>query len=312
MQKITRAILTGATGMIGATLVKVLLREGVEVWALVRLSSSRIKNLPNHHRLHLIDADLSALGELTAHVKGLPQKADAFFHLGWEGTYGREREDLYLQHRNIKNTLDAVELAHKLSCNVFVGAGSQAEYGRCNEIIAPDTPAFPQTGYGIAKLCAGQMSRNLCRQFGIRHIWARILSVYGPMDHEYTMVMSGIYKMLEGERPIYTKGEQQWDYLYSEDAAMALYYSACSGKDQAVYCIGSGHMRCLKDYILAIRDAVSPDAEIGIGEVPYPEGQVMQLCADIRTLTKDTGFVPQVPFEEGIRKTVQWCREHKR
>lgn len=311
MKKITRAILTGATGMIGATLVQVLLRAGVEVWALVRCSSTRIKNLPDNERLHFVDADLSNLEVLLTNKEKLPQKADVFFYLGWEGTYGASRDDLYLQHKNIKNTLDAVWLAHNLSCEAFIGTGSQAEYGKCSEVITPVTPTFPETGYGIAKLCAGQMSRNLCKQLGIRHVWTRIFSVYGPMDHNYTMVMSGIYKLLNGERPSYTKGEQQWDYLYSEDAARALYLVACNGKDQAVYCIGSGNVRPLKDYILAIRDAVNPDAEIGLGEVPYPNGQVMYLQADIQTLTRDTGFIPQVSFEEGIQKTVQWCRKNK-
>ncbi len=309
MEKMTRVVLTGATGMIGATLVQILLKEGAEVWALVRRSSARIKNLPKDEKLHFIDANLSNLDHLIEYAEGLPSKADAFFHLGWEGTYGPSRQDLYLQNRNVKNTLDAVRLANKLGCEVFVGAGSQAEYGKCSDKIAPDTPTFPETGYGIGKLCAGQMSRNLCKQLGIRHVWARILSVYGPMDHDYTMVMSGIYQLLRGERPIYTKGEQKWDYLYSEDAARALYLAGCRGRDQAIYCVGSGTVRPLREYILAIKDAVNPEASIGLGEVPYPEGQVMHLQADIETLTKDTGFVPAVSFEEGIQRTVQWCRK---
>lgn len=309
MEKITRAVLTGATGMIGATLVQVLLKEGAEVWALVRRSSARIRNLPKNEKLHLVDAELNHLDDLMEYMEGLPSKADAFFHLGWEGTYGSSRQDLYLQNRNVKNTLDAVHLAHKLGCEVFVGAGSQAEYGKCRDRISPNTPTFPETGYGIGKLCAGQMSRNLCKQLGIRHVWTRILSVYGPMDQEYTMVMSGIYQLLRGERPVYTKGEQKWDYLYSEDAARALYLAGCKGRDQAIYCVGSGMVRPLREYILAIRDAVDPKASIGLGEVPYPEGQVMYLQADIETLTKDTGFAPEVSFEEGIQRTVQWCRK---
>ena len=154
MEKITRVVLTGATGMIGATLVQVLLKEGAEVWALVRRSSARIRNLPKNEKLHLVDAELNHLDDLMEYMEGLPSKADAFFHLGWEGTYGSSRQDLYLQNRNVKNTLDAVHLANKLGCEVFVGAGSQAEYGKCSDKIAPDTPTFPETGYGIGKLCA--------------------------------------------------------------------------------------------------------------------------------------------------------------
>ena len=53
------------------------------------------------------------------------------------------------------------------------------------------------------------------------------------------------------------------------------------------------------------------NADIGIGEVPYMPKQVMYLCADINKLTKDTGFVPEWSFEEGIKETVEWCRKQR-
>ncbi|MBD8950602.1 MAG: hypothetical protein EGR94_12265 [Blautia obeum] len=44
----------------------------------------------------------------------------------------------------------------------------------------------------------------------------------------------------------------------------------------------------------------------GIGARPYPPGAVRNLCADIDSLTKDTGFVPEYTFEEGIKETLCW------
>ena len=213
-----------------------------------------------------------------------------------------------IQIKNIESARKAVEAAHRLGCQVFLGAGSQAEYGRTEEKIAPGLPANPENGYGIAKLCAGQMTRIMCQKLRIKHIWCRILSTYGPYDGLQTMVMSGIRKMVAGERPSYTKGEQLWDYLYCDDAAMAFYLAALKGKDGAVYCVGSGQTRKLSDYILAIRDCVNPELEVGIGDIPYYENQVMYLCADITSLTEDTGFVPKYSFEEGIKETVEWYR----
>ena len=63
-----------------------------------------------------------------------------------------------LQNNNVKYALQAVKAAKELGCTRFVGAGSQAEYGRVEGTLTPDTPAFPENGYGIAKLCAGQMT----------------------------------------------------------------------------------------------------------------------------------------------------------
>ena len=125
------------------------------------------------------------------------------------------------------------------------------------------------------------------------------------------MVMSAIRALMAGESPCFTAGEQIWDYLYSEDAARALIALAESGIDGRVYCLGSGEARPMRDYMLAIRDAVFPDGEIGLGLLPYPKGQTMYLCADIGELTSDTGFLPSVPFEEGIRRTARWLAREK-
>ena len=301
-----RAIITGATGMLGIALVKKLINENIHVTAIVRPGSSRVKRLPVHKNICIVECELSQLLLLK---ERLLERYDYFFHFAWEGTYGNARNDMPLQNANIKGTLAAVDLARHLGCTVFLGAGSQAEYGSVSGKLTPDTPTNPQTGYGMAKLCAGQMSRIMCQSYGIRHIWMRILSTYGPYDGMHTMVVSGILQMLQNQRPQYTKGEQMWDYLYCDDAANAFYLAALRGPDSAVYCLGSGNVRPLADYIRDIRDVVSPGCDIGFGEIPYYPNQVMYLCADISSLTKDTGFMPEKNFKDGIFETEKWLRE---
>lgn len=299
------AVITGAAGMLGLALIRILTAEGYNVYAVVRPGSHRNANIPDWENVKITECDLSELGNLKNLVQ---EKCDIFFHFGWAGTSGTARNDMDMQIKNIQHTIDAVNAAHDLGCSVFLGAGSQAEYGRREERIHPQTPANPENGYGIAKLCAGQMSRNLCAEYGIKHIWCRIFSVYGPNDGEQTMVISGIRQLLDGNRPSYTKGEQLWDYLYCDDAARAIYLSAVSGKNGAIYCVGSGKTRQLREYIEIIRDIVCPGAEVGIGDIPYADKQVMYLCADIDSLKEDTGFEPQYSFEEGIKRTVAWYR----
>lgn len=300
-----RVIVTGATGMIGATMIEQMVADGIEVTAVIRPGSAKIKNIPKHNNITIIECDIDNLKSLK---DTLTLSYDVFYHFAWNGTYGASREDAYLQTKNIKDTLDAVELTHALKCKAFIGAGSQAEFGRVEGVISDAVPKNPTTGYGIAKLSACNLSRILCEKYNIRHNWGRIVSTYGPRDNTYTMVMSSIINMLEGKRMSYTKGEQIWDYVYGGDCSRAFYMIGKYGKHGKAYTIGSGQTRYLKEYILAIRDVVNPSLEIGIGELDYYPNQVMNLCADISELTKDTGFVPSVSFEDGIRKTVEWYR----
>ena len=125
------------------------------------------------------------------------------------------------------------------------------------------------------------------------------------------MIMSSIDKMLKGEKTSYTQGEQMWDYLYEDDAARALYLVAEKGKDGAVYVLGSGECRPLRDYVSEIRTAAECKAEPQFGAREFNPNQVHYLCADISALTNDTGFVPQVSFAEGIRRTIQERRENQ-
>lgn len=300
-----RVVITGPTGAIGIALIKKCIAENTEVFAICRKNSARLSRIPKDKLVHIVECNLNELEKLSIVELG---PCDVFYHLGWDATIGDGRNNMPLQIANITYTINAVELAHKLSCKTFVGAGSQAEYGRFEGKLSAQTPVFPENGYGIAKLCAGQMSRVQCEKYGITHIWARILSIYGPYDSEKTMIASTVRSLLNGQIPELTAGEQKWDYLYSSDAAEALYLLGIKGQNGKVYCIGSGQTKELREYIDIMRDAIDPKAPLGLGKIPYSEKQVMYLCADIEELQKDTGFVPKISFTEGIRKTIEWAR----
>ncbi len=304
-----KAIITGPTGTIGIALIRLLAERGIEVLAVCHKGSARIGNIPAVRNVQIIECDLGELINLPGLIG--EHDWDIFFHLGWECTVGASRDEVKFQIKNIEYTIQAVETANEMGCKRFVGVGSQAEYGRYEEKLDASTPVNPENGYGMAKLCAGQMSGLRCRQLGMEHIWTRVLSVYGPYDGENTMVISGIRKMLRGECPEFSPCEQLWDYLYCEDAARALYLAAVRGKNGSVYPIGSGQARPLKDYVemmrVAVEHAIGCDVRAGIGRLPYRPRQVMYLCADISQLTEDTGFLPEISFDKGIAKTVQWC-----
>lgn len=308
-RNIQTAVVTGPTGAIGIALCEKLLRENVTVYAVCRPGSSRIKDLPKAAALHVVECDAKELATLPQKMEGV--SVDAFFHFAWAHTIGQGRNDMPAQIENIQSTIDAVRAAKALGCQVFLGAGSQAEYGRVEGLLKSDTPAFPENGYGMAKLCAGQMSRIEAKALDIDHVWVRILSVYGPHDGPMTMISGTIRKLLAGERPALTAGIQRWDYLYAGDAADAFYLAACHGRNGAVYPLGSGQAMPLKDYIIQMRDAIDPALPLGLGEVPYGPLQVMHLQADISALQADTGFVPKTPFAEGIRRTMDWVKREQ-
>ena len=297
------AVVTGPTGAIGIALVSLLSSLGVEVYAAVNPESTRKDRIPKADKVHVVDCDLSEMADLPEKLGG--KTIDAFFHLAWAGASGPGRNDFTLQNNNLRYTLEAVEAAETLGVKVFVGAGSQAEYGRVTEPLRARMPLRPENAYGIAKMQAEEMTRAMCRSFGIRHVWPRILSVYGPYDGERAMIPNLIRTLKRGEKPALTEGTQIWDYLYSGDAAKALLALALRGKDGHAYPLGSGDGRPLREYVEILRDIVMPGAPLGFGEIPYGDRQVMYLCADISAITEDTGWKPETSFADGIRNCLE-------
>lgn len=296
-----RAVVTGASGAVGYGLIAALLAEGVEVTVLGRTK-------PLNDGVDFINCDLSELKDVSLDIN-----ADCFFHLAWNGTYGADRNDREQQFLNVDYTLDAVRLAHKLGCKAFVGVGSQAEYGTVpyGTALTPQIECKPQNYYGKAKLEASRKAAELCAELGIKFNWCRIISAYGIGDKPYTMIMQTIAKMSRGESCDFTPCDQIWDYIYNEDLGRALYLVAESGKAGNTYVLGSGSPAPLKEYIIKIYNAVgNSNAACNFGAIDYFENQAMYLCADISDLTRDTGFVPEVKFDEGIRRTVHWYKNN--
>ena len=167
----------------------------------------------------------------------------------------------------------------------------------------------PVTAYGAAKLRAGQESRAQCKALGVRHVWARVFSVYGEGDHKETLMMHLLTSLLAGREVELTAGEQIWDYLHAADAARALMLLAERGRDGEVYNVASGVSRPLREVIADIRDAVSPRGVLHFGALPYTKGQPMNLGADISRLVRDTGFAPQIDLVRGVTALADALRE---
>jgi nucleoside-diphosphate-sugar epimerase len=298
-----KIVITGATGSIGSTLVRLAIEQDIEALCILRKKTNRLGNIQNSENVNIVFADLNEYSDIN-----ITGKYDIFFHLAWDKTFGAGRDDVDIQAQNIQYALDAVRLAKRLGCSVFVGAGSQAEYGIVSKPLIPETPVNPQSGYGIAKYAAGKFAKLLCAQLGIRFNWLRILSVFGPFDGSHTLIMYAINELNAGHSPEFTKCEQMWDYLYCDDAARAFLSVGARGIDGKVYPLGSGSQRKLSEYLESLRDVVDPDGILQFGKKDYYPHQPMFLCADISELTADTGWKPEVAFEEGVKKIIAFSQ----
>ena len=297
-------VISGGTGMIGVSLIRELLKTEIEsIYVLCRENSEKLFRLPNDERIQVVTCNIDELEILPEKIDRI---CDVFYHFAWLGTGGARRNILIDQQaENVKYTMDAIDAAHKLGCKKFIGAGSQAEFGLLDvDKIGPDDQCNPVQAYGIAKYAAGKLTMLKAEMLGMDCFWVRIFSIYGTLDRKNSLINTTIEKLLKGERPSFTLAQQKWDYLFESDAGAAFAAIGEKATGRKVYCLGYGQSRLLQWYIETIRDTIDPDAQLGIGDLPYPQNAVMNLCADISRLTEDTGWVPVVRYEEGIKRII--------
>ena len=277
-----KIIVTGSTSFLGRAAVKIMTQKGREV-------------IPFRHSFE-------------DETERLPENADVWLHFAWAGAGSAGRSDPGIQEFNIQMTLRAAQKAAELGCGRFLFAGSQAEYGHAQDGTPKreDGPAEPVSEYGRAKL---EVCRQLTAYFAARetdYIHMRLFSVYGPGDHENSLVNTLIRGFGRGEEISLGNCTQAWNYLYIDEAAEAIDLLAERG-ERGIYNIAGEDTRALRDYVEEVQRICGGSGTALFGtRADNAEGPA-DLSPDISRL-EALGFRQRISFEDGIGRIMEACR----
>lgn len=302
-----QVIVTGANGFIGTNLLKLLSGKGIEVIAVVRNTSSLINSIKNLPHVKIVYCDMDDLSELSNLIPY--GEADTFFHLAWNGAFGKVRENADIQLHNVQWTVKAVRAAHAVGCQRFVGVGTIAEYDINKYVPQSGSVPAPVSCYGIAKIAAHYMSKTECNKYHLIHNWARLSHIYGIGDYTTNFVNFASKIMITGQPANFVEGNQYFDFLSVNDAVQGLYCIGESGKANTAYYVVTGHPKPLKEYIKMIRDAVDPSIALHLGAVSFNEIARDLEIFDSTPLSRDTGYQAKISFAEGIKTVIPWIKE---
>jgi nucleoside-diphosphate-sugar epimerase len=299
-----KVIVTGADGFIGRHLCKELVANGVEVVAVLRNVDIDARELARLDGLRIVYCDKSEYGELPQRV--VSRDCDTLYHLAWEGVSDRFQGEHNVQLENVKSTVALFDVLSQLGVSSFIGAGSLWEKECIIDITNNTSSTNSNNMYKIAKVTAHFMSKVRAGIQGVNFVWPIITNTFGVGEMSQRLIVTLIKKLANGERPALTSGEQLYDFIYITDLARAFYLIGEKGKNGQEYVLGSGKPDKLKNFICKLRDIVAPEVELGFGEHQFAGINVPQEVFDNRNLRDDTGFVPLVSFEDGVRLTRDW------
>lgn len=300
-----RVILTGGTGFIGSWLTDELTSHGIEVIVLVRsLKKIKEKQLFKSGRVRFVEYYSQQYQEMISEKV----KVDAFYHLAWEGVSTEMKNESELQLENIRFSMEMLEFANTIGAKRFIATGTVAEYAFSENIMNIDGRQTPNDMYGAAKTAVHYMLETRARLLKIPFNWAVVPSTFGEGRRDNNIITYTITSLLRREKPSFGYLLQMWDFLYVKEVVRALRMIGERGLANKTYGIGSGVFKPLKDYITQIRDIIDPSLPLGIGDIPSLSDKAFSSCVSIYDITKDTGFIPEISFEEGIRRTIPYYR----
>ena len=296
-------IVTGANGFIGKTLVNALLEKGYHVVALDIRFDDVLEDDERVTCVSVMNKEVATLADEIPH-----QEYRCFFHLAWAGTSGPARADYAVQLNNVKLACDYIKLCGEIGCKRGVYASSINEMETYEYLQSDDIEPAGGYIYGTGKLAAHLMGETVAKINGIEFIPVIITNIYGVGEKSARMIYTSINKLVHKEHCSFTAGYQTYDFIYITDAINSIIAVAEKGKAFNRYYIGSGEPKPLREFLLEMRDIVDPEAELGLGDIPFKGVDISYDQFDLKKVELDTGYRNEVPFAEGIRMTAEYVR----
>jgi UDP-glucose 4-epimerase len=304
-----RCIVTGATGFVGANLLRKLLREGHEVHVLVRPghNAKRIEDVRDQMQIHVIDL-LEAEDSFQV-VQSI--KADWIFHLAAHGAYSWQTDAQQMIETNLHSTINLIESCAKVGFEAFVNTGSSSEYGFKNHPPREDEIVKPNSMYAITKVAATQYCQYVAELQELPIATLRLYSAYGPYEDERRFVPTLVSHGLKGRLPPLVNPDTARDYVYVEDVCEAYLLAATkiSLELGAVYNIGSGGQTTIRQAVEMAKKLMKLDCDPNWNSMPNRNWDTSVWVANNDKAAKELGWQPKHDFEAGLQKTIEWMKE---
>jgi UDP-glucose 4-epimerase len=304
-------LVTGGAGFIGSHIATALVERGDKVRVLDNLSTGFESNMAGFRdRIEFIEADVTDAAAVAQAVKGV----DCVFHEAALASVPASVERPLASHAacatGVVTVLDA---ARRANARRVIYAASSAAYGDqpTSSKRETDLPA-PLSPYAAAKLSGELYCQAFWHTFGLETVAIRYFNVFGPRQDphsQYSAVIPlFITAMLAGRRPvIYGDGRQSRDFAFVANVVHANLLAA-DAPNVAGRTINAADGRSID--LLKLLELLNKllGADVKPDFAPARIGDVRESQADITLARKLLGYEPQINFEEGLRRSIDYYR----
>ncbi|BCG94622.1 NAD-dependent epimerase/dehydratase family protein [Mesorhizobium sp. 131-2-1] len=306
-----RAVVTGGSGFVGASLVRRLLSLGWQVDLLLRPGFATWRVPAQQPQLSMHAIDLTDASSVRALLHRLQPRY--VFHLAAHGAYSWQTDAAMIAKTNLETTRTLALASLEANVEAIVHTGTSLEYGRKRHAPSEDEAAEPEGAYAISKAAATAFCRDLARRSGIRIPTLRLYSVYGPWEEPRRLVPSLLLHAMVGRWPPLANAKTARDFVWVEDVIDALIIAASRplADPGAIFSIGTGWQTTLREIVDIVRDITGCEAEPHWQSMPDRDWDTDIWQAETRRAATELGWTAQTTLRTGLRRTIEWLREDR-
>jgi UDP-glucose 4-epimerase len=304
-------LVTGGAGFIGSHIAEAMVARGDRVRVLDNLSTGHVSNMAGfRQRIEFIQADLLAASSVAQAVRGV----DCVFHHAALASVPLSVErPLDVHAACATGTLILLDEARRAGVRRVVYAASSSAYGNQPAPLKSETDLpTPLSPYAAAKLAGEMYCQAFTATHGMETVALRYFNIFGPRqdpNSPYSAVIPlFISAMLKGEQPvIYGDGLQSRDFCYVSNVVQANLLAAdAAGVSGRIFNVASGKSTDLLTLFGIINSLLGLDVKPR-HELPRA-GDVRESQADITEARRRLGYKPEIDFQEGLRRSIDYYK----
>lgn len=313
-----RYLITGGAGFIGSNFIHYLLKKypKCQVVNLDLLTYAgnlaNLTDIEKDQRYKFVQGDINDQDLVQRIIE--KNRTDIIVNFAAESHVDRSitGPDIFFE-TNTRGTLSLLEVAKNTKIRKFLQISTDEVYGSLgtNGYFTEQSPLLPSSPYSASKAAADMFVHGYYQTYGLDTNITRSSNNYGPYQFPEKLIPLMITNALQGKKlPIYGTGQNIRDWLYVKDNCRALDLVIHQGKKGEIYNIGGNSEHTNNEIVHLIINKIGANEE-QIEYVADRLGHDQRYALDSSKIAAELGWSPQVSFELGLKRTVEWYLENK-